>query len=1021
MFQDYTKQPVLDYADKHGYEFVIAVDKNNKGGKFYETLPTVNDYMKKYSLTNIHAYELLRDNTEVKLYFDIEWYHNKVSLSFDEVLHSIKKHYQGFFKHELLDEHIMISQSCNEEKESYHVVINNGLYFHNNKEIQYLIAYMIENEDDERIKNHGWDRGVYDKDRVFRMPYQSKYGSERVLTMKNGKVKDHLIRRYSHCEFKGYYEFEKSSDPSWITKRTTTTKTTTSTKTKTTKTTKTTEHSSENITTAILHSHLEDPDTEKVFESEEVDVDDVKSMLECLGNNDYHYSIFFAIACVVKNEKLPFEVFDKWCKKSKKYTPSSPQCQYKPEDTWKKIKTKVGYNKATLRNMLYYKYPNLKKTHTAILLDQITKPTINFEKYGYDIYSYCEKYCKPLTDNNLKDYDDFVLRSHLGTGKSTAICKFIKKMKLKSILCITPRVMFANSIYSDLKNAEPNFKLYKDIPKNERGKYDFMVCQLESLTTLRDHYEMVIFDESESNFMQFHSGTMKENFDLITEAFRTIITKAKIVICADAFISNRTLCIMKLLRPNSRKIYIENTFQPYKRVCNNVGKTDKQMVSFFTKFKEKNPDSRNIIATGSRKNSEGLFSKATDKNKTLLINSFSSDTYARQLQNVNEFWDEYMDIIYTSSITVGISYDSEKLFDNLFLHFSVFGCTVRDMFQASLRARNIKNNVLYYSNYSSYYGEERPYVFDFDKLMEIIDHRTEGKDMELWVKHLWVYNEKELNTNARFHQELIDRYLFMCGYTKNLFDQDIDLAEDSDEDSYTHQYENIESIDFDESENINRKIVMGEADTKDKLEYLKYTFNHEVLYRYKTIDLEIRKSMFQSYIQHKEKILDKQRNIYYEKDENHYIRCSTYHDNIEQKRESIIKIKELLEIENTFDINEISRDKLDVMRKYFNNNVDYIQNTWKLPKNFWFNKLKSEPVKDIHKRTIGTLQTIFSQWSGSDFKKGKRTRKRNEEGQRVEVSNYETAPQKYIEPFVDNIKNAMEDKKKCWLVEFIED
>ena len=1014
MFGDYKKLPVLEHADKHNHEFVFAVDTNSKGTKYFATLPTVNDYMKQYSLTNIHAYEVLRDGTEVKLYFDIEWYHEEVTLSFDEVLSSIKKHYQGFFNHELLDEHIMISSSCNKEKESYHVVINNGLYFHNNKEIPYLIAYMIENEDDERIRDHGWDRGVYDTDRSFRMPYQSKYGSERVSKMKNGKVKDHLIRRYSHCDFKGHYEFEKKGDPSWITKKVKSPEATTSTKTKTTKTTKTAEHSYENISTTMIHSYLGTPDNEM---KTEVDLDNVESMLECLGNNDFHYSVYFAIACVIKNEKLPFTVFEKWCKKSEKYSPGSPKCQYIPSDAWKSINRAVGYNKATLRNMLYYKYPNLKTTNVAKLLNEITKPTIVFSEYGYDTTTYCEKYCKPLTDT-LKEYDDIVLKSHLGTGKSTAICKYVKKAKPKSILCITPRVMFANSIYSDLKSAEPNFKLYKDIPKNERGKENFIVCQLESLTTLKDHYEMVIFDESESNFMQFHSETMKENFDLITEAFKTIMSKAKTVLCADAFISNRTLCIMSLLRPNSKKLYIENTFQPYKRVCYRVGKTDKKMVAFFTNFKKKNPDSRNIIATGSRKNSENLFCHSPDKKETLLINSLSSDTYARELQNVNEFWDQYTDVIYTSSITVGISYDSEKLFDNLFLHFSVFGCTVRDMFQSSLRARKIKNNVLYYSNFSSYYGDERPYVFEFDKLMEIIDHRTEGKNMEQWVKHLWVYNEKELNTNARFHEQLIDRYLFMCGYTKQKTEQviEIDDGDESNVSSPTYEYQDIESIDYDESEDIYMKIVMGEADTKDKLEYLKYTFNHEVLYRYKTIDLEIRKSMFQGYMQHKDKILDKIRNINYEKDENYYIRCSTYHDNIEQKRESIMTIKKLLEIENSFDINNISRDKLDVMRNYFNNNVDYIQNTWKLPKNFWFNKTKAEPTKDIYKRTIGTLQTIFSQWSGSDFKKGKRLRKRVE-GQIVEVSDYETVPQKYIEPFVNNIKTAIEDRKVCWIVD----
>ena len=697
----------------------------------------------------------------------------------------------------------------------------------------------------------------------------------------------------------------------------------------------------------------------------------------------------------------------------------------------------------------------------TVLLDQITQPTIDMEKNGYDTETYSQKYCKSIV-NTSKKYEVIVLRSHLGTGKSTAICDLVKQRNFKSILCITPRVMFANSIFADLKKAEPGFKLYKDIHKNDRPKQKFIVCQLESLTTLADDYELVIFDESESNFTQFHSKTTEENFDLITEKFETIMKNALNVLCADAFICNRTLCLMDLLRPKSKKIYIDNTFQPYKRVCNNIGKTDKQMVAFFDKFQKLYPDHRNIIATGSRKNSEALFGKVLDKKETLLINSYSSDTYAKELQNVNEFWDKYQNVIYTSSITVGVSYDSKKEFDNLFLHFSCFGCTVRDMFQASLRARNIKNNVLYYSNFSSYYGDDRPWIFEFDKLMETINHReiSSEKKLKEWVKHLWCYNEKELNTNARYHEALINRYLLMCGYTKNKLDKELEIDDevsvDDDvsveeyvsvefsvknddyilvdisvvEDTPSYEYDKIKNITWDDSEEIYCKIVKGQADTKDKLEYIKHDFNFNVLYKHKKIDLEIRKSMFQAYLQHKDKILEKLRNINYEQDKEYHMRCSMYHDNVEQKRESIMIIKNLLGIENSFDKNLITRDKLEIMRLYFNENVDYIQDTWKLDKKFWFNKLKDEPATNIHKRTIGTLQTIFSKWVGSDFRvykeeketqeKKERTRKRVDK-KRVEVSNFETKPQKYIEAFVDNTKNSFSDSKECLIVDISTD
>jgi len=990
----------LQNADKLNHEFVFGTQHpyESKKGLYYRyhSVPSVDDYMHKYSLTNQNAFEMIRENREVKLYFDIEWYHEKVSMQFEEVLASIKNHYNDFFGHELLDQDIMISEACSVDKESYHVIINNGLFFQNNEDIKYFTNYMTENENDERIQQYGFDRGVYTKNRMFRFPFQSKYGSDRVLKMCNGKVKDHLICRYSHCEFKGYYEFDKQTP---IVKTPNSKKEPRVTKTTTTTTT--------NINIETIHKSLGTPDNE--YENHDVNFNSIPEMLECLGNNGVDYSVYFTIACICKNEGVSFEIFDNWCRKSPHFTPSDVDTHHK---TWDSINRKVGYNIQTLRNMLYYKYPNIKKDRVSKLLDQITEPTINMEQNGYTHVKYCDKYCRPL------EPQDTVLRSHLGTGKSTAICNFIKNNHYNSILCITPRVMFAHSIYGDLKKAEPNFKLYKDVPKAERPKERYMVCQLESLSTIRDMFDLIIFDESESNFAQFNSQTMKENFDLICERFEYIMRNAKTVLCADAFVTNRTMCLLKLLRPNTEKLYIENTYQPYKRVCTRVGSTDKQITAFFDKFQEKNPNDRNIIMTGSCKNSINLFTKTANRGKTILINSYSSDSYATKLQDVNAFWGDATNVIYTPSITVGVSYDpkdTNKEFDNLIMHFSVFSCGVRDMFQGSLRARKIKNNTLYYSNFSSYYGEDRPWVFDFDKLMETIQSRDTENKLKPWVKHLWVYNEKELNTNARYHEQLIDRYLLMCGYTKTNDELVVDIPEDEHEE-YLYNYEDIQRIGTGDADEIYIKIVKGEASTTEKLQYIRYTFDYDVLYQYHKIDIEIRKSMFKAYIAHKDKILERTRNIVFECKDKYIPNRSLYHDNIEQKRESIIVLKNLLGIKNTFDLNEIPSEKIDIVRNYFNEHVDYIQNTWKLTKNFWFNKLKDEPIENKNRRTIGTLQTIFSSWCGSDFKKGKRTRKRVD-GKRVEASLFETTPQPYIKNFIENTKKYIEDIKEFEILE----
>jgi hypothetical protein len=255
----------------------------------------------------------------------------------------------------------------------------------------------------------------------------------------------------------------------------------------------------------------------------------------------------------------------------------------------------------------------------------------------------------------------------------------------------------------------------------------------------------------------------------------------------------------------------------------------------------------------------------------------------------------------------------------------------------------------------------------------------------------------------------------LCGYTKTSDELVVDVPDTEGEDQYAYNYEDIKRIGTGDADEIYIKIVKGEATTNEKLEYIRYTFDYDVLYQYQKIDFEIRKGMFKAYLAHKDKILERTRNIVFECKEKYIPNRSLYHDNIEQKRESIVVLKGLLGIENTFDLNQIPGEKIDVVRNYFNTHVDYIQNTWKLSKNFWFNKLKDEPIENKNRRTIGALQTIFSSWCGCDFKKGKRTRKRVE-GKRVETSDFETIPQPYIEKFIENTKNYIGDIR-----EFVEE
>jgi hypothetical protein len=356
--------------------------------------------------------------------------------------------------------------------------------------------------------------------------------------------------------------------------------------------------------------------------------------------------------------------------------------------------------------LLKRKFPNEQNERIIAIwknkiVDQVSKPTIDFAEYGYDTATYNERYCQPLAQQ-FRKYDDIQLHSHLGTGKTTVICDLIREGNYTSIVCITPRVAFAHSIHASLKKVEDRFVLYKDIPRAERHNERFIVCQMESIHTLGDAFDLVIFDESESNLAQLDSYTIVD-FHLTTTKLEKLMRDAKKTIWSDAFIMDRSLVVCSKLRPNTKKLYIQNTHQPYDRKAWKVGGNAGGFLKFIKVFQSDNPGKRLVIATGSKINSDNIYNELKDECRVLKINSYTSDALTRSLENVNEVWSKYDVVVYTTSITVGISYDDHKKpFDFLFLHFSCCSSTVRDLFQSSLRAREITNNTLYYSNYSHY-------------------------------------------------------------------------------------------------------------------------------------------------------------------------------------------------------------------------------------------------------------------------------------------------------------------------------
>ena len=486
------------------------------------------------------------------------------------------------------------------------------------------------------------------------------------------------------------------------------------------------------------------------------------------------------------------------------------------------------------------------------------------------------------------------------------------------------------------------------------------------------------------------------------------------VLCGDAFITNRTLCLMHKLRPENPKIYIENTHQPYKRKVFNVGGNGNELCGYMRYFTEKHPNDRNIVATGSRKNSDEL--KALLRHtETLVINSLSSDKIAKELQDVNSLWDKYQNVIYTGSITVGVSYDSGYHFDNLFMYFSVYSSLVRDMFQASLRARYINNNTLYYTNLSKMsgcvYGDDTSYIFTFEELLQVIKSQDEKTDdaikLKNWVMDLWVYNKREKNINKFYHKELIDRYLHMCGYVEDKFNGIIVKGQLT---GSSYPYDDIDDILKQDKEDIYNRMVMGEASQKDKLQYFKYEFKEKIdIKKFKLPQIGV---MWDTYLQSSTKIEKILTNV---KHEIGYSDCydyvSIYQDNVEAKNESLKHIMKIMNVEKSFNEHTVERKVLDDLRNYFTEHIEQMKNVWGIK--FYENS--------SDKALIGSVKKIFTSWCGSDFKMGKQERKRVN-GDRQDVSKYKLMPNEVLAKFIEfQVEKCEQTQKYAFTDEIIDE
>lgn len=507
------------------------------------------------------------------------------------------------------------------------------------------------------------------------------------------------------------------------------------------------------------------------------------------------------------------------------------------KDALRKVRSKYLYAWETL----------FKQSEEEGAIKEILRPELIGDIW--DRLEYSDRYVRPYP---LGEYDTIVVHSHMGTGKTVqltgsklhGIPGLLHPFFYPRILVLSSRRAYASFICGEfIKEGHTHFQNYLDV-KGDLAGCNYLVLQMESLHRIADgykSYDVVVMDESESLLAQMNSShTHTMNHRRNYETLQKVVHDARKVIAMDAFLTNRTLDFLELLRPCTKNILITNTYQPYTRKATEcVFFTASQILPSVKKMHAKilqkaTCEKKRIVYICSSKEKGYEMEEALKKLDISVLFHCGDDTKDKKdlLLDVSKSWREYQVVIYTSTITVGVSYSDipeDYEFDELFLYASA-GCALpRDIAQALLRARKIKSNQLWFCI------ERRcimPKTFGLKNVRDSVESRRECdaiKDLHWastpeWVLQLISRNENEIAVSKRFYASVLREYLVMSGYeiTEPIIDERV--TDKTVRLCKKPFFDEIDTLDDDAALEIEKRMTDELATLEERIQFSKYKF-----------------------------------------------------------------------------------------------------------------------------------------------------------------------------------------------------
>lgn len=879
----YTRKTCEEGIDLKDY-MIMACDKTTtNANKFYHRLPIeeFEERLKPLLEDESFRYEILPPEFPVKPYFDLEMenldpteWRTKLDTFIEWMLPILNEN----FGVQVSKSDLIILDSCRDRKLSYHLIIQNHLFFENVLELKKFIIFLWNEIHDEAHKpvfqKLSWmykevesrvifDPLPYGRYQNYRMANQAKKKTPqfKLKQTTNFPVEDTLVRLYkgignrklANCE--NFDNQEKQGGKMGKTQKTT-----------------------KNQTARIITNDYFQPEGLTLKDKENLTYDDIsklplaKQYLYLIPNSAQNYNFYRDVCFASRGSNLEFAEFEKWARLSKKYSPAD---SITINDF---TKFRKGGDKNTMGLPFLRKYAKLANPEyfqrPACLFDQYFNP--NYE--GMEIIDEYSKYVSDANDPSTKDNiftecHVLILQAYMGVGKTTAIQRLMKREQYKRVLYLSPRIAFAKFI-----SHEFGAEIYIDGDLSA----DKLVMSMESLYKIPQgcEYDCIVMDESEANLNIFTSITMAGKQIEIYEKLCILIKKSKKFIMAGAFITDKTLDFARSLETTVK--VLRNHTKPQARHAVEVHREifDKTL---YDSIKSGKKNYCCWASATAMENFQGLLKGSSFENEyikhiydnQIIYSSKVDDAVLETLPKIEEEWKKAPLVMTTPSITVGNSYKPDTPdFHNVFM-YGAPTCIVPDAFQMHMRVREVIDNKLVFclptdkqlqintrktdiqftvlKEFDEFNDEKRQLICNLLTTLEEeyqsknADTRsyayinimrsslsTDYRETPIGLRKLMMNNLIETTLCQKYYRDMFLRFLLLCNYkvegrvsiTNDEHEQIKELNGLSVDVKTT--YDEIECINGMKAEELEQKIKKKQATEIEKLQVDKYWFDYHI-------------------------------------------------------------------------------------------------------------------------------------------------------------------------------------------------